>query len=296
VADAAAVLSAIVGVDPRDPATAASEGHLHTDYTRFIDPNGLRGARIGVMRAGVTGYSEETDRVFEQALAVMRDAGAVLVDPADLPTIEEINSGAAEITVLVYEFKRDLESYLRTRPDVPQTLGALIQFNLANADRELKWFLQEWFDFAEANPFTDQQYADALARARAIGGPLGIDKVLTDNNLVALVAPTGAPAWPTDLVNGDHFLGASSGPAAIAGYPIVQVPAGNAFGLPVGISFIGTAWSEDKLIGVASGFENAARARRKPEFLATLPTDGARRRARRNLTAPSANRPLIGNI
>jgi amidase len=125
---------------------------------------------------------------------------------------------------------------------VPQTLGALIQFNLANADRELKWFLQEWFDLAEQNPFTDQQYADAAARARQIGGPLGIDAVLMDNNLSALVAPTGAPAWPTDLVNGDHFLGASSGPAAIAGYPIVQVPAGNAFGLPVGISFIGTAW------------------------------------------------------
>jgi amidase len=296
VADAATVLSAIVGVDPRDPATAASEGKFHTDYTQFLNPNGLRGARIGVMRAGVTGYSEETDRVFEEALAVMRTAGAVLVDPADLPTIDEISSGAAEITVLVYEFKRDLEAYLATRPGVPQTLGALIQFNLANADRELKWFLQEWFDLAESNPFTDQQYAEALARARAIGGPLGIDKALSDNNLVALVAPTGAPAWPTDLVNGDHFLGASSGPAAIAGYPIIQVPAGHAFGLPVGISFIGTAWSEDKLIGVASGFENAARARRKPEFLATLPTDGPPRRARRNVTAPSSKRPLIGNI
>jgi amidase len=296
VADAAAVLNAIVGVDPRDPATAASEGKFPADYTQSLDPNGLSGARIGVMRAGVTGYSEETDAVFEEALGVMRRAGAVLIDPADLPTIDEINSGAAEITVLVYEFKRDLEAYLATRPGVPQTLGALIQFNLANAERELKWFLQEWFDLAEQNPFSDQEYAAARDRARLIGGPLGIDAVLTTNNLSALVAPTGAPAWPTDLVNGDHFLGASSGPAAIAGYPIVQVPAGDAFGLPVGISFIGTAWSEPTLIKLASGFENAARARRKPEFLATLPTDAPRRRARRNVKAPNTNRQLVRNL
>jgi amidase len=179
---------------------------------------------------------------------------------------------------------------------MPQTLGALIQFNLANAERELKWFLQEWFDLAEQNPFSDAEYGAALERARIIGGRDGIDAVLTANNLSALVAPTGAPAWPTDLVNGDHFLGASSGPAAIAGYPIVQVPAGDAFGLPVGISFIGTAWSEPTLIKLASGFENAARARRKPEFLATLPTDVSRRRGRRNAKAPSTNRQLVRNL
>jgi amidase len=297
VADAAAVLGALVGVDPRDPATAASAGHFHTDYTQFLKPNdGLNGARIGVMRAGVTGYSEETDGVFEEALTVMRNAGAVLVDPADLATIDEINSGAAEITVLVYEFKRDLNAYLATRPGVPQTLAALIQFNLANADRELKWFLQEWFELAEAEIFSDADYALAQPRARAIGGPLGIDATLAAHDVVALVAPTGAPAWPTDLVNGDHFLGASSGPAAVAGYPIVQVPAGHAFGLPVGISFIGTAWSEPTLIRLASGFENAARARRTPEFFATLPTDGPRPRGQGRVKVPSVNRPLVGNI
>ena len=215
------------------------------------------------MRAGVTGYSEETDAVFEEALGVMRSAGAVLVDPADLPTIDEINSGAAEITVLVYEFKRDLEAYLATRPGVPQTLGALIQFNLANAERELKWFLQEWFDFAEQNPFSDAEYVAALREARIIGGRDGIDAVLTANNLSALVAPTGAPAWPTDLVNGDHFLGASSGPAAIAGLDRAG-PTATRSGCRSASRSSSTAWSEATLIRLASRFENAARARRKP--------------------------------
>ena len=276
VADAAAMLGALTGVDPRDPATAASAGNSFTDYTQFLNLNGLKGARIGVMRAGVTGYSPETDAVYEDALDVLRAAGATLVDPADLATIDEINSGADELVVLIYEFKRDLNTYLATRTGIPvHTLADCIAFNLAHADQELKWFGQELFELAESDPYTAAQYNSSLAHERALGGSLGIDATLAGSNLAALVAPTGAPAWPTDLVNGDHFLGASSSPAAIAGYPIVNVPMGDSFGLPVGLSFFGTAWSEPDLIKLASGFEAAAKARKKPQFLPTLPTDAA---------------------
>jgi amidase len=275
VADAAAVLGALTGVDPRDPATAASAGHFHTDYTAFVDPHGLAGARIGVMRAGVTGYSPETDAIYEQALQALSAGGATLVDPADLPTIDEIGSGDAEITVLLYEFKRDLNAYLATRTGVPvHTLAETIAFNEAHADRELKWFGQELFELAEADLFDEQTYLEALARARAIGGELGIDAVLAEHDLDALVAPTSSPSWPIDLVNGDLFLGASSSPAAIAGYPIVNVPMGDAFGLPVGLSIMGTAWSEPTLVKLASGFEAVAQARLKPRFIPTLPLDG----------------------
>jgi amidase len=274
VADAAAVLGALTGIDPRDPATAASAGKFKTDYTPFLDPNGLRGARIGVMRAGVTGYSPETDAVYEDALEALREGGATLVDPADFPAdvMDEINAGDAEITVLLYEFKRDLNAYLATRTGIPvRTLAETIAFNEVEADRELKWFGQELFELAEADSFDDATYQAALARERELGRALGIDAALAKYNVDALVAPTGSPAWPIDLVNGDHFLGASSGPAAIAGYPIINVPAGDAFGLPVGLSIIGTAWSEPTLIKLASGFEAVARARKKPEFEPTLP-------------------------
>jgi amidase len=277
VGDAAAALGALTGVDDRDEATRASAGRFHTDYAEFLDPQGLRGTRIGVAREGVSGYSEETDGVFNDAVSAMRDAGADIVDPADFPAevIEKINAGNEEITVLVYEFKRDLNAYLATRTGVPiKTLADAIAFNLAHREQELKWFLQELFDLAESDPFTEQEYLAALAEARRLGGPAGIDAVLAQHNLDAIVAPTASPAWPIDLVNGDHFLGASSSPAAIAGYPLINVPAGEAFGLPVGITFMGTAFSEPKLIKLASGFEQATRARRKPGFLPTLPLDG----------------------
>jgi amidase len=274
VADAAAVLGAVASTvaDPRDPATAASRDKVFGDYTQFLDRNGLAGARIGVARAGVTGYSEETDAVYEEAIEAIRRAGATVVDPADIPTIDQISAGAEEVTVLVFEFKRDLNAYLATRTGVPiGTLADAIEFN-ENDPVELRWFLQEWFELAESEPFSEAEYLEALATQRRIGGPEGIDAVLAEFDLDALVAPTGSPAWTTDLVNGDHFLGASSGPAAIAGYPLISVPAGDSFGLPVGITFMGTAYSEPTLIKLASGFEAATPARRKPEFLPTLPT------------------------
>lgn len=275
VADAAAVLGALVGVDPRDPATQASAGHFHTDYTQFLDPDGLQGVRIGVPRGGgFWGYSEETDAVAEAALEAMAAAGAVIVDEAEIPTIDELNADLAEIIVLVYEFKRDLNAYLATRTGVPvQTMADVIEFNLAHADRELKWFGQQWFELAEAEIFSEEEYLAALERGHRLAGPEGIDAALAEHDVEALVAPTGAPPWTTDLVNGDHFLGASSGPAAVAGYPLINVPAGFIFGLPVGMSFMAGAFSEPTLIKIASGFEAATMARRAPRFLPTLPID-----------------------
>jgi amidase len=273
VADAAAVLGALVGVDPRDPATAASAGRFFTDYTRFLDPNGLRGARIGVLRGGgTTGYSDETDAIYEHAIAAMRAAGAVIVEPADLPDFDELAASSDEITVLVYEFKRDLNAYLETRAGVPiRTLADAIAFNDSHADRELEHFLQELLVLADADPFTEAQYEAALANGRRLGGADGIDAALAQFEVDALVAPTGAPSWTTDHVNGDDFLGASSSPAAMAGYPIVTVPMGDSLGLPVGLSFIGTAYSEPTLLKLASGFEAATKARIVPRFLSALP-------------------------
>jgi amidase len=278
VADAAAVLGALTGVDPRDPATQVSEGMFYTDYTQFLDPNGLQGARIGVPRnMGFFGYSEETDALIETAIQAMAEAGATIVDPADFPNADELLTDLAELIVLVYEFKPDLNAYLATRTGVPiQSLADAIAFNIEHAEVELKYFLQEWFELAEAEIFSEEEYLAAVERGPRIAGPEGIDAVLKEHNLDALVAPTGSPAWPIDLVNGDHFLGASSWPAAMAGYPLINVPAGYAFELPVGISFMGTAFSEPVLIRLASGFEHATGHRRPPEFLKTLPLDGGR--------------------
>ena len=285
VADAAAVLNAIASrkADPRDPATSTNRNKIPRDYSAFLDADGLKGARIGVARAGVTGFSEKTDAVFETAVQALKDGGAVVVDPADIPTIDEINSGAAEFIVLLFEFKDDLDAYLATRSGIaldrggfPLTLEGLIAFDEAHASQELKFFAQEIFELVQnrdffGTPITPQLYADSLARDRQIGGALGIDAVLRKFDLDAIVAPTGSPAWTTDLVDGDHFLGASSSPAAIVGYPIINVPMGSSFGLPLGISFMGTAFSEGPLIKLASGFEAVTTARAVPQFLATLP-------------------------
>ncbi|HVF62132.1 MAG TPA: amidase [Thermoanaerobaculia bacterium] len=272
VADAAAVLGVLTGVDPRDPATNRSAGHSFTDYTQFLDPDGLAGARIGVFRRNVTEYSGETDAIFEAALEAMADAGAVLVDPADVPTIDVLFADLAELIVLIWEFKRDLNAYLATRTGVPvHSLADVIAFNIAHADQELQWFGQELLEAAEAEIFTEQEYLEALERGPRLAGPEGIDAALAQHTVDALVSPTGAPAWPTDLINGDHFLGASSTAAAMAGYPLINVTAGFTHGLPVGISFMAGAFSEPTLIKIASGFEAATHARRAPTFQKTVP-------------------------
>ena len=275
VRDAATVLGALTGVDPRDAKTAASAGRFHRDYRRFVNANGLAGARIGVARQ-FTGVTTETDAVFEAALQVMRDAGAVLIDPVELPSFDEFNADQSEIIVLIYEFKRDLNAYLATRSGVPvQTLADVIQFNLDHADEELKYFGQELMELAEAEIFSEAEYQAALVRGPQLAAEQGIDAALAANNLDALVAPTNTPAWPTDLINGDAFLFGSSGFAAVPGYPLVSVTAGYVFDLPVGITFMASAWSEPTLIRLASGFELTADVRRRPRFLRTFKPDEA---------------------
>jgi amidase len=279
VADAAAVLTAIATTtaDPRDPATVAAVGKAQ-DYTLSLDPNGLKGARIGVARNLGFGASEKVDPIMDAAIQAMKDAGAIIVDPANIPS-DQAAAGKAEFTVLLYEFKNDVNKYLATRSNValdregfPLTLQGLIDFNNAHRDQELKWFGQDLFLAAEAKgPLTDQAYLDALAMSQSLGGPQGIDAVMSANNLDALIAPTGPPAWPIDLINGDHFVLGSASPAAQAGYPIVNVPAGFSFGLPVGISFIGGRFSEPKLIKLAFAFEQATKIRQPPQFTPTLP-------------------------
>jgi amidase len=273
VTDAAILLAAIQGRDPADPALngpVAPVAPVATDYTASLDPNGLRGARIGVPRARFWSYSPETDRLCEAALAAMREAGAVIVDPADLPHAGEYDD--SEFEVLLYEFKTDLNAYLAEwAPAAPaRTLADLIAFNTQNRDREMPYFGQEIFERAqEKGPLTDQAYLDALAKNQRLSRAEGIDAVMSQHRLDALVAPTGSPPWPTDLINGDHFTGASSTPGAVAGYPHVSVPAGYVHGLPVGITFIGRAWSEATLIRLAYGFEQATKHRRVPGFLPT---------------------------
>lgn len=273
VGDAAAVLGALTGVDERDPATEASADHLQSDYTQYLDPNGLEGARIGVARTGgFFGYSRETDWVIEQAIEMMRDLGAEIVDPANLPSAEDIATSPSGLEVLLYEFKADLNAYLETRSSgSPRTLAGLIEFNNEHFNEELQWFGQELFLLAEEKgPLTEQAYLDALETNMRLSRAEGIDAALAEYELDAIIAPTGSPAWPTDLINGDHFLGASSTPAAWAGYPLVTVPAGFVHGLPVGMTFMGTAWSEPTLIRLASGFEAGTLVRQAPTFQRTL--------------------------
>ncbi len=272
VADVAAILGVLAGPDARDPMTEAGAGHAHRDYTQFLDPNGLRGARIGVPRnAEVFGYSRQADAITEAAIDVLRDLGAEVIDPADFPNADAMMEEPGEFEVLLYEFKADLNDYLATRND-PEigSLEDLIRFNDEHAAEELLYFGQEIFHMAqEKGPLTEQVYQDALAKNHRLSREGGIDAILQQHNLDALIAPTGSPAWKIDLINGDLFLGASSSPAAMAGYPLLTVPAGHAFGVPVGLTFMGTAYSEATLIKLAYAFEQATKIRQTPRFLPT---------------------------
>jgi len=271
VADAAALLEVLAGVDPDDAATAAAGRPGALDLTAALDPDGLRGARIGVARKDFFGYHPGADRLAEQALQVMKDLGATVVDPADIPHVGDYDD--AELDVLLYEFKAGLARYLREwAPSAEvRNLADVVQFNRANRLREMPYFGQELFlQAVERGPLTDRSYRKALSRCRTLSREKGLDAVLEGLRLDAIVAPTGGPAWPVDLVNGDHFLGASSTPAAVSGYPSITVPAGQVHGLPVGITFIGRAWSESTLIRLAYAFEQATLHRQSPRFVPTL--------------------------
>ncbi len=316
VADAVAVLNAIVSRTPdgRDPATGASplgklgqpRPTLPADYTAFLNPDGLRGARIGVARE-FEGFSPKLDAVFEDALSAMSGAGATLVD-VTFPHFQDIFTGTPEFTILLFDFKKDLQNYLASRIGVPIAGGTLqdaINFNNAHSAQELQFFGQEIFDLAETFDVTDPNavqplgisYNDSLAADKLFGATEGIDKLLQDKQLDAIIAPTDNPPWPTDLINGDHFVIGTSSPAAIVGYPIINVPMGFVFGVPVGISFFSTAFSEPALIKLASGFEAVTHARRPPQFLRTLPFDTpglpSRVRGRRDTKPPAHFAPKL---
>ncbi len=270
VTDAALLLTALAGADPSD---AASRGaRVEPDYTKFLDPRGLQGARIGVPRKGLFGQSPAADRIAEAAIAEMKKQGAVIVDPADIETVDAfVGFGSSELEVLLYEFKADLNAYLAGLASTPvRTLKDLIEFNEKNKDREMPFFGQELFVRAEAKgPLSDKDYRKALEKDLKISRKHGIDKTMDKHKLDALIAPTSCPATLIDLVNGDYGVNGSSTIPAVAGYPDITVPAGFDHGLPVGLSFFGRAWSEGKLISIVYAFEQATRHRRPPRFLAT---------------------------
>lgn len=268
VRDAAIMLGALTGIDPRDDITNESKGNSHTDYTQFLDPNGLKGTRIGVAR-NYFGFHPGVDQLMEDAIAAIKELGAEVIDPANIETRGEY--GNAGFEVLLYEFKTDLNKYFMTvNANHPvRSLEALIQFNEENKDASMPYFGQEILIMAqERGDLSSPEYIDALKKVRELSRDKGIDATMGKDNLDAIIAPTGGPAWYTDWVNGDHFGGSSSSPAARSGYPNITVPAGFIHGLPVGISMFSRPYTEPQLIKYAYAFEQATNHRRAPEFLA----------------------------
>ncbi len=268
VRDAAILLGALAGVDARDTVTSTGAGKTAADYRKFLDPHGLRGARIGVARK-YFGTNDAQDQLMNNLISAMKQQGAEIIDPADLPTHGKFDD--TEFLVLLYELKADLNAYLSGRPGAPGSLKDIIEFNEHNSDKEMPYFGQDIFIKAEAKgPLSSKEYTDALEANHRLSRQEGIDAVMDQFHLDAIMAPTAGPAWLTDFANGDHAVGGSSNAAAVAGYPDITVPAGFVFGLPVGISFFGRAWSEPTLLRIAYGFEQTIQARRPPRFLPTL--------------------------
>jgi amidase len=273
VKDAAILLGALTGADPEDAATAESGSKSRNDYTQFLDANGLKGARIGVARK-YFGFNDAVDALMEQSLDVMKKQGATLVDPADIETFGKFDE--SELLVFLYELKADLNAYLaRLGPAAPvKTLQEIIDFNERNRDKEMSYFGQDLFLKAQSKgPLTTPEYVAALEKNHRLARTEGIDALMEKNRLDAIVAPTGGPAWITDLVNGDHVAGGSSNAAAVAGYPNINISAGFISGLPVGISFFGRAWSEPTLLRLAYAFERTTNARQSPRFLPSISAD-----------------------
>jgi amidase len=269
VADAAILLGALAGIDSEDPAKKVPGRKAPAGYTQFLDRAGLRGARIGIIRKSYD-FSESTVSIFSAALDAMKHAGATLLDPVEVGSLGKFDD--SELDVLLYEFRAGLNTYLAAAgPKAPvHSLKDIIDFNERNHESELTYFGQDLFLKAEKKgPLTAKAYLDALAKNHRLTQGEGIDAVMDKHRLDALVAITAGPSWLIDLVDGDHDTGGSSSLAAVAGYPNINVPAGFVFGMPVGISFFGRAWSEPKLIKIAYAFEQATLARKAPRFLPT---------------------------
>jgi amidase len=266
VTDAAILLGIMTGQDTRDPVTAESRSKALSDYTRFLDKDGLKGVRLGVARK-YFGFNDRVDKLMNERLNDLKRLGATLVDPADIPTSGKFDD--SELEVLLYEFKADLNKYLAgLQSSSVRTLKDVIEFNEKNRDKEMPYFGQDLFIKAqEKGPLTSPKYIQALRKNHLLSRTQGIDFVMKQHKLDALIAPTGGPAWPTDLVNGDHFTGGYSSASAVAGYPHITVPAGYVFGMPVGISFFAGPYSEPKLIKMAYAFEQGTKAREVPKFL-----------------------------
>ncbi len=266
VTDAAILLGALTGFDPLDGPTKDS---LKITLTGYAAPDGLKGARLGVARK-YFGFNDRVDKRMNDLIGEMKKLGAVIIDPADIPTSGKFDD--SELEVLLYEFKTDLNKYLGGlgSSSPVHSLKEIIAFNEKNREREMPYFGQELLIKAEAKgPLTEKKYRLALAKNHLLSRAQGIDFIMRKHRLDALIAPTGGPSWPTDWINGDHFSGGYSSASAVAGYPHITVPAGYAFGLPFGISFFGGAWSEAKLIKYAYAFEQATKVRQAPRFLRT---------------------------
>jgi amidase len=266
VADAAALLAAMAGADPLDPATQSNTSGA-PDYLKALERGALSGARLGLVRGSYTGL-DRVDALIDRAVAKLKELGATIVDPVELPDTKQYAD--AELDVLLFELKAGLNEYLPAfAPGAAvQTLADVIAFNEREHGRELQLFSQDQFVKAQAKGgLDDPAYKGALALCRRLAREEGIDRALSEHPLDALIAPTGGPAWVTDLVNGDNSAVASfSTPAAVAGYPHITVPAGFVAGLPIGLSFVGPAFSEARLIGYAYAFEQATHHRRAPGF------------------------------
>ncbi|MEE4284996.1 MAG: amidase [Mariniphaga sp.] len=269
VKDAAILLGTLAEFDSADAETHLEQGKIYSDYTQFLDEEGLEGMRLGVA-SQMTGFHAKVDNEFKKAIEALRNQGAEIIEKVEFE--HNRKWGGPSYQVLLYEFKSDLNKYLAEHPNAPvKTIQEIIEFNKNHADREMPWFDQEIFEQAtEKGDLKSEEYIEALKNSKRFAGKEGIDAVMEKHNLDAIIAQTNGPAWTIDWVNGDHFSGGSSSPAAISGYPNITVPMGFVHGLPVGISFFGRAWSEPVLLKIAYAFEQATKHRQAPEFVESL--------------------------